>query len=119
MKNTAAQTMATKRPAEKDLALKALPAPGSAFGDGARRARAVPSPGGTGDHISSSGTPGWYSTKPSSPPPIVQLAAAISRPPSASLTRFGHAGPGHGTCSPGPGTRQGDGPDQGSGGTAG
>ena len=35
----------------------ALPAPGSALRRPARRARAVPSPGGTSDHISSSSTP--------------------------------------------------------------
>ena len=46
------------------------------------------------------GTPGWYSRKPSSSPPVVQLAAAVSRLPSASLTRFGYAEPGPGTRSP-------------------
>ena len=71
----------------------ALPAPGSALARPARRAGAVPSPGGTGDYIGSSGTPCWYSRKPSSSPSIVQLAAAVARPPSASLARFGCHGP--------------------------
>ena len=71
----------------------ALPAPGSALARAARRAGAVPSPGGTGDYIGSSGTPCWYSRKPSSSPSIVQLAAAVARPPSASLARFGCDGP--------------------------
>jgi hypothetical protein len=71
----------------------ALPAPGSALARPARRAGAVPSPGGTGDYIGSSGTPCWYSRKPSSSPSIVQLAAAVARPPSASLARFGCDGP--------------------------
>ena len=44
-------------------------------------------------HISSSGTPGWYSRKPSSSPSIVQLAVAVSRLPSASLTRFATPSP--------------------------
>jgi hypothetical protein len=34
----------------------------------------------------------WYSRKPSSSPSVVQLAAAVSRLPSASVARFGHAG---------------------------